>query len=103
MEKSREKVFFRKGNGHGGREDGNSASSFNPFQVSFADSLPNVPSKNAEKEKPRPRSRSVYTSKSHNSDGSGSNREFKQYDVYPWVSRAISKNLYVEEYNVSHD
>ncbi|KAI4455065.1 acid phosphatase-related [Holotrichia oblita] len=76
MEKPREKVFFRK------------------------DSLPNVP-KTIEKEKPRPRSRSVYTSKSHNSDGSGSNRELKQYDIYPWISRAISKNLYVEEYN--HD
>ncbi|KAK9754855.1 hypothetical protein QE152_g919 [Popillia japonica] len=75
MEKPREKVFFRK------------------------DSLPNVP-KTIEKEKPRPRSRSVYTSKSHNSDGSGSNRELKQYDnIYPWISRAISKNLYVEEYN----
>lgn len=58
--------------------------------------------KTIEKEKPRPRSRSVYTSKSHNSDGSGSNRELKQYDnIYPWISRAISKNLYVEEYNVS--
>ncbi|XP_022902731.1 uncharacterized protein [Onthophagus taurus] len=78
MEKPREKVFFRK------------------------DSLPNV-SKNTEKdkEKQRPRSRSVYTSKSHNSDGSSSNRDLKQYDIYPWISRAISKNLYIEEYN--HD
>jgi len=83
MEKPREKVFYRK--------------------VSFIDSQTNILYNRKERERPRPRSRSVYTSKSHNSDNSGSLRDSKSYEgIVPWLSRNISnKNIFIDDYN--HD
>ncbi|XP_017776591.1 PREDICTED: LOW QUALITY PROTEIN: uncharacterized protein LOC108562686 [Nicrophorus vespilloides] len=78
MEKPRDKVFYRK------------------------DSQTNILYNRKDRERPRPRSRSVYTSKSHNSDNSGSLRDSKSYEgVVPWLSRSISnKNIFIDDYNV---
>lgn len=51
----------------------------------------------------RPRSRSVYTNASHLSDGSGSLKDFKQYDgtTNEWIPRILSnKSFYLDNYSV---